>query len=209
MAARDRTLAHLQHLMTASALASCSRDTSPVKHDPSPPPPSATASASASASASATNIAADPPPTLAPPPPVAPTATIKPTPKPTANAGYLVVDMLPTPARCLAVAKSATITGAFEPDPGGTKLRFVVTLKTPNVTFASTTPQTISSTLISSSFPNPITAQIELRPTGHQLAGAQLVLSCGAYGSATLVVHATFTGPPAVGRPVTLTMTDY
>jgi hypothetical protein len=202
---RDRTLVHLQHLMTAGALASCARDADPVKHDP---PPSTSAVTSASASAS---VAADPPPTVAPPPPVAPSATITAKPKPTATstAGYLVVDMLPTPARCLAVAKNATISGRFEPDPGGPKLRFVVTLKTPNVTFASTTPQTISATLLSSSFPNWTTAEIELRPAGAPLAGVQLVLSCGAYGSAILAVHATFAGAPAVGRPVTLTMTDY
>jgi hypothetical protein len=109
----------------------------------------------------------------------------------------------------MAVAKTATITGGFEPDPGGVKIRFVVTLKTPGVSFASTTPQAMGSTLLSSSFPNWSTAEIEIRPTGGHLAGAQLMLSCGSYGSATLVVHATFSGPPAVGRPVTLTMTDY
>jgi hypothetical protein len=203
--ARDRTLVHLQHLVTAGALVSCSRDTAPVKQDPSaappPPPPPATSSAP---------VAVDPPP-VAPLPSAAPSATIKPTPKPTAtsNAGYLVVDMLPAPARCMAVAKSATITGGFEPDPSGVKIRFVVTLKTPGVSFASTTPQAIGSTLLSSSFPNWSTAEIEIRPTGARLAGAQLMLSCGSYGSATLVVHATFSGPPALGRPVTLTMTDY
>jgi hypothetical protein len=203
--ARDRTLVHLQHLVTAGALVSCTRDAGPtVKVDPSaapPPPPPPTASSSAP-------VAVDPPP-VAPIPSAAPSATVKPTPKPTANAGYLVVDMLPAPARCLAVAKTATITGGFEPDPGGTKIRFVVTLKTPGVSFASTTPQAIGSTLLSSSFPNWSTAEIEIRPTGGHLAGAQLMLSCGSYGSAMLVVHATFSGPPAVGRPVSLTMTDY
>jgi len=204
--ARDRTLVHLQHLVTAGALASCTRDAGPAaKQDPSatpPPPPPATSSAP---------VAMSPPPE-APLPSAAPSATIKPTPKPTAtsNAGYLVVDMLPTPARCLAVAKSATITGGFLADPGGTKIRFVVTLKTPSVAFASLTPSTISSTLLSSSFPNSTTAEIELRPNaGAHLAGAQIALTCGAYGSATLVVHATFTGSPTVSHPVTLTMTDY
>ncbi len=104
---------HLQHLMTASALAACSREPTPVKEDPGPLPSAAASS-----------------------------ATAKPKPMATSTAGYLVVDMLPTPARCLAVAKNAS---------------------------------------------------------GAQLAGAQLVLSCGSYGS----------GPPAVGRPVTHTMTDY
>ena len=204
-ATRERTLAHLQHLMTASALASCTRDAdpSPVKHDP-PPPPSATASASATPSASA-SVAVDPPPTAAPPPSA--TITVA-KPNPTHH-GYVVVDMLPAPARCLAVAKSATVTGGFEPDPGGVKIRFVVTLKTPSVSFASTTPQAIGSTLLSSHFPNSSTAEIELRPTAGRVAEAQLALSCGAYGSAMLVVHATFAGPPAVGRPVSLTMTDY
>ena len=103
--------------------------------------------------------------------------------------------MLPAPARCLAVAKSASITGGFEPDPGGTKIRFVITLKTPGVTFASTTPQAIASTLLSSSFPNWTTAEIELRPTGGQLAAVHLMLSCGAYGSGISRDH-----PRSAGR---------
>ena len=118
--------------------------------------------------------------------------------------------MLPAPARCLAVAKSASVTGGFVADPAGAKVRFVVTLNTPSVSFAtSTTPQPMGSTLVSSSFPNSTTAEIELRPTAGHFAAVQLPVSCGAYGSGTLVVKATFTGPPAVGRPVTLTMTDY
>jgi len=205
MTVRDRTLAHLQHLVTASALVSCSREAAPVKQDPSsappPPPPPATSSAP---------VAMDPPPVAPLPTPTASITVAKPKPTATSNHGYLVVDMLPAPARCMAVAKSASVHGGFEPDASGVKLRFFVTIKTPGVTFASTTSTAIGGALISSNFPNPTTADIEVRPTatGH-LTGAQLALSCGSYGTATLVVNGTFTGAPAVGRPVTLTMTDY
>ena len=199
----------MQQMLATAALVSCSRnELQTTKRDPTastPPSPLPMPSAIPSASA-ASSAAADPPataPTVVIAPPSA-TPSTKVSPPPTA--GYLVVDMLPAPARCLGVAQASTAAGHFE---AGGVLRIVITLKTAGVTFASLTPTAMGAQLVSSTFPTSTTADVVIRPTGGQLAGVNLPVTCRSSGSGTLFVHATFTGPPALGRPVNITLTDY
>jgi hypothetical protein len=201
-----------QMLATATAMASCTRtdtQTNDTKKQPtvtpdptqsSPPPPVP--------SESATLAAVDPPPT-------APTATVSapthPAPMPTkqTNAGYMVVDMLPAPARCMGVAAGSRATGHFVTGSTGVVLRVTATVSTANVAFSMLTPGVMAGQLLTSSYPTSTSAEVDVMPQGGKMIGVTLPLTCNGRGTGTLFVHASFTGPPALGRPVAVTLTDY
>jgi hypothetical protein len=218
---RTRTLAHMnQMLATATAMASCSRPSDvQTTHEAGSltlaPDPTASVPPPPTPSASATFTGVEPPATAAT---ATATATAVAPPNPTGvttglatsnTAGYLVVDMLPAPARCLGVAQASKVAGRFEAGSGGVVLRLMVTLTTKGVTFASVTPTVMGGQLVSSTFPSMTVVDVEARPTGGQLMGVNLAVSCSGRGSGTLFVHASYTGPPAVARPVTFNITDY
>jgi hypothetical protein len=114
--------------------------------------------------------------------------------------------MLPAPARCLGVAQSAKAAGRFE---AGGALRIVITLSTLGVTFTTLTPTVMAAQLVSSTYPTSTTVDVVVRPNGAQIVGVNLPMTCRNNGNGTLFVHASFAGPPALGRPVNVTLTDY
>lgn len=205
-AARSRTVAHMQRLVAtataAASAASCTREAD-VKTVTITPLPTVTPSD--------TNTSALPPPTASatlnvPPPPVPP-------PDPS---GYLVVDMLPAPARCLGVAASSQATGKFHRDSSGIVLDLVVTIpSSAHATFTGATPTAWSGAIVSSSFrANNSVAVVRARPSAlvpGQVAaiGVQLPVSCGAAGTGTLAVNASYTAPAVDGSMPTFSLHDY
>ncbi len=205
MGARDSTLAHMhQMLATATAVATASSCTQsdlqqtvtitplpmqPTSADPTPPRPPPTASATFSA------------PVPVPPPPPDPS-------------GYLVVDMLPAPARCMGLAAATYVIARFHRDANGIVIAVGIQLPTgPTLaTYSGTAPTAMSGTIATFAYRNNstyATAKIRPVPQTAQNIGASFPVTCAGGSGGTLFAHVSFSGTPADGAPVNVTLTDY
>ena len=196
--ARGRTMAHMHHMLAATAAVGCSRaeGTQSVTLTPLPTVP-----------ASATDTTSPPPL-----PPVA-SATFSappaPPPSPPDPSGYLVVDMLPAPARCLGLASAARSSARMNMTSAGPVLDLVVTLPAHGSRggskFTGTATTWGGGQVVSSSFSGGGTvANVRVKPASAGVTNLDVALgvSCGAAGNGTLVAAVIFAN-------ATVTLTDY